>query len=144
MRRIRRSALVPYSARQMFSLVDDIPQYSSFLPWCNNAEVLTREPCRVLARLEVSKGAFRKSFTTINRMEPYSGIHMVMEKGPFKTLEGHWVFEELRDDACKVELDLSFEFSNPIISVILGPLFEDIGNTLVDAFSRRAEAVYAR
>ena len=143
MKRIRRSALVPFSARQMFALVDDVPQYPEFLPWCSDSEVLNRESNRVLARLEVQKGAFRKSFTTTNRMEPYSGIYMVLEEGPFSSFEGNWTFEELREDACKVELDLQFEFSNPLMSMILSPLFEDIGNTMVDAFTKRAEVVYA-
>jgi len=141
-KRIRRSALVPFSARQMFSLVDDIPRYPEFLPWCSDSEVLSREPGRVLARLEISKGSFRKILTTTNRMEPYSGIYMVLKEGPFSMFEGNWTFAELREDACKVELDLQFEFANPVMSVILSPLFEDIGNTMVDAFSRRAESVY--
>ena len=76
-------------------------------------------------------------------MEPYSGIYMVLEEGPFSMFEGNWTFAELRDDACKVELDLQFEFTSPLMSMILSPLFEDIGNTLVDAFSRRAESIYA-
>jgi ribosome-associated toxin RatA of RatAB toxin-antitoxin module len=126
----------------MFSLVDDIPRYPEFLPWCSDSEVLSREPGRVLARLEISKGSFRKILTTTNRMEPYSGIYMVMKEGPFSMFEGNWTFAELREDACKVELDLQFEFANPVMSVILNPLFEDIGNTMVDAFSRRAESVY--
>ncbi len=143
MKRIRRSALVPFSAKQMYALVDDVPRYPEFLPWCSDSEVLNRESNRVLARLEIHKSAFRKSFTTTNRMEPYSGIYMVLEEGPFSSFEGNWTFEELREDACKVELDLQFDFSNPLMSMILSPLFEDIGNTLVDAFTRRAEAVYA-
>ena len=126
----------------MFSLVDDIPRYPEFLPWCSDSEVLSREPGRVLARLEISKGSFRKILTTTNRMEPYSGIYMVLKEGPFSVFEGNWTFAELREDACKVELDLQFEFANPVMSVILSPLFEDIGNTMVDAFSRRAESVY--
>ena len=142
MKRIRRSSLVPFSARQMFSLVDDIPRYPEFLPWCSDSEVLSREPGRVLARLEISKGSFRKILTTTNRMEPYSGIYMVLKEGPFSMFEGNWTFAELREDACKVELDLQCEFANPVMSVILSPLFEDIGNTMVDAFSRRAESVY--
>ncbi len=142
MKRIRRSALVPFSTRQMYSLVDDIPKYPEFLPWCSDSKVLTREPGRVLARLEISKGSFRKGLTTTNRMEPYSGIYMVLEEGPFSMFEGNWSFTELREDACKVELDLQFEFASSVVSVILSPLFEDIGNTLVDAFSKRAESVY--
>jgi ribosome-associated toxin RatA of RatAB toxin-antitoxin module len=127
----------------MFALVDDVPRYPEFLPWCSDSEVLNRDAAHVLARLEVHKGAFRKSFTTTNRMEPYTGIYMVLEEGPFSSFEGNWTFEELREDACKVELDLQFDFSNPLISMMLSPLFENIGNTLVDAFTKRAEAVYA-
>src|SRR5690606_37375925 len=40
---VSRSALVPYSAQQMFDLVTDVDGYKDFLPWCGDSGVLKRE-----------------------------------------------------------------------------------------------------
>lgn len=144
MKRIRRSALVPHSARQMYALVDDIPEYPRFLPWCCDANVITRNDSEAIASLEIEKSGFRKKFTTRNELEPGRDIRMRLEEGPFRVFEGHWTFSPLDDRSCKVEFDLQFEFSSPILGMMLNSTFEEIGNTLVDAFTQRAESVYGQ
>jgi ribosome-associated toxin RatA of RatAB toxin-antitoxin module len=64
--------------------------------------------------------------------------------GPFKFLQGYWRFEELDDRACKVSLDLKFEFSNRLLAFAVGPVFSNIANGLVDSFRRRAEEIYGK
>ena len=44
MRHVNRSALVPYSDREMFVLVDDVVAYPEFLPWCAAARVRETRP----------------------------------------------------------------------------------------------------
>lgn len=62
--------------------------------------------------------------------------------GPFRKLQGVWTFRPLREDACKVELMLDFEFSGKLIDKAFGGVFKQIANTLVDSFCKRAEEVY--
>lgn len=139
---ITKSALVPYSAMDMFMLVDDIASYPAFLPWCRDAKVLARSEDEVRATIELAKGAVHKSFTTLNRLQKGKMIEMRLVEGPFHHLEGFWRFDALQDTACKVSLDLDFEFSNRMVKMVVGPVFNQIANTLVDSFCKRADGVY--
>ena len=67
---------------------------------------------------------------------------MRLERGPFRRLEGFWRFDALGERGCKISLDLEFEFSNRLVGLAMGPLFTQIANSLVDAFSRRAVEIY--
>lgn len=142
MAHISRSALVPYSAEQMFVLVDAIRDYPQFLPWCRSSNELSRDDDEVKACIEIAKGAVNKSFTTSNRMQKNKVIEMSLIDGPFKHLHGFWRFDELKEGACKVSLDLDFEFSNLLVSLAIGPIFNQVANTLVDSFVARAKEVY--
>jgi len=144
MANVNRSALVPYSAEEMFLLVNDIPAYSDFLPWCKASKVLSEEGDVVRGSLCLSKGGIEKSFTTCNRIQKNKMIEMRLEEGPFHHLEGFWRFDALAEDACKVSLDLEFEFSSKLLGLTFGPVFNQIANTLVDAFCVRAADVYGK
>jgi len=139
---IHRHALTPFSANQMFALVDDIEAYPVFLQWCRSASVISRDIDVVTAELELAKGSVHKTFTTKNRLMPGKMIEMKLVEGPFKHLEGFWKFEALREDACKISLDLDFDFSSKMVGVVVGPVFSQVANTLVDAFCKRAESIY--
>lgn len=142
MRRVQRSALVPYSAREMFTLVDDVEAYPEFLPWCNDARVLSRSGETVEARLELHRGSVSKHFTTRNRHCEYSSIDIALVGGPFRHLSGGWRFKELAEQGCRVTLDMEFEFNSRVLDMIFGSFFEDTCNSLVDAFTRRAATVF--
>lgn len=142
MAHISRHALVPYTPAQMFKLVDEIALYPQFLPWCRSAQEFSRDEDHVKASIEIAKGAVNKSFTTMNRMQSNKIIEMSLVDGPFKHLHGFWRFDELKPGACKVVLDLDFEFSNKLVSLAVGPVFNQVANTLVDSFVQRARAVY--
>lgn len=140
---ISRNALVPYSVEEMFALVDDIEVYAEFLPWCRSTEILSRDDNEVQASIEIARGALNKSFTTLNRLQKDKMIEMRLLKGPFKHLQGYWRFDALKDkSASKISLDLEFEFESKLISFAVGPVFNQIGNSMVDAFCKRAVEVY--
>lgn len=142
MKTIRRQALLPFSAKQMFDLVDDIEKYPEFLPGCNDAKVLERADHTVTATLSVAKGGFAKEFTTRNTNQPYKNIAMELVTGPFKHLTGQWTFQDLGESACKIELVVKFEFSNPLTNLAFGAVFNQMAESFVDAFSKRARQVY--
>lgn len=139
---INKSALVPYSAEQMYVLVDDIPSYVNFLPWCHGASEINRTDNEVEARLDIAHSGINKSFTTRNRLEQNRQIEMQLVDGPFKYLNGVWSFEKLGESGSRVSLDLEFEFSNKILKMTFGPFFSKITSSLVDAFIQRAQKVY--
>jgi len=139
---VTKSALVTFSASRMFDLVARMEDYPKFLPWCVAAEVLSREDNRICGRMEVARVGIHQAFTTCNRMVPGERIELALVDGPFRKLQGAWTFWPLRRDACKVELELDFEFSGKLIDKAFGGVFNQIANTLVDAFCKRAEEVY--
>lgn len=142
MNTLKRSALVPYSSRQMFELVNSIEDYPRFLPWCHSSKVLSRSETEVIAELEINWKGMRKSFTTRNILHPYDRMQMELVTGPLKRLDGIWNFQVLNETACKVLLDMEFEFAGGFIDRLFEPVFQHIANTLVDAFCKRAVELY--
>ena len=141
---VKKSALVLYSAAEMYALVSDIEAYPQFLPWCRSTQILSRAEDEVRATIEMVKGGVHKSFTTSNRMQKHKMIDIRLLEGPFKRLEGYWRFEPLRTTASKVSLDMEFEFSNYLVRMAIEPVFKQIANSLVDAFCKRAVDVYGK
>ncbi|WJV54681.1 type II toxin-antitoxin system RatA family toxin [Prodigiosinella aquatilis] len=142
MPKINRSALVPFSAEQMYKLVNDIPSYSDFLPGCTGSRVLSSTPEEMTAAVDVSKAGISKTFTTRNRLTSNQNIAMQLVDGPFRQLNGGWHFTPLSVDACKVELHLDFEFKNALIELAFGKIFKELANNMVQAFTQRAKEVY--
>ncbi|MFQ3266197.1 MAG: ribosome-associated toxin RatA of RatAB toxin-antitoxin module [Colwellia sp.] len=139
---ISRSALVMYSVDQMYQLINDIPAYPHFLPDCNDSKVISQDDQSVTAALLVSKGGLSKWFTTKNTLISNDKIHLSLVSGPFKKLEGYWLLTALSDDACKVSLELEYEFSNKLVSLAFGKVFGHFSNSLVKVFTQRAKEIY--
>jgi ribosome-associated toxin RatA of RatAB toxin-antitoxin module len=144
MTEINRHALVPYTAAQMFALVDDIETYPDFLPWCTRTHIISRDKDEVRATIALSKSGVSKEFTTCNRTQQDKMIEIQLLEGPFKHLQGFWRFDPLGDEGCKISLDMEFEFGSKMMSMVLGPVFSQIASSLVEAFEKRAMDVYGR
>jgi ribosome-associated toxin RatA of RatAB toxin-antitoxin module len=144
MQRVTRSVLVPYSAAQMYALVDDVEKYPTFLPWCAGATVLEQRDDGKTARVDIDYHGVKAHFTTDNANVPAERIVITLKDGPFRQLQGEWRFRSLADDASKVEFQLAYEFANALIEAIVGPVFNHIASTFIDAFVRRAEKLYAK
>ena len=142
MRRVLKSVLVPHSARQMFDLVDDVEAYPQFLPWCSGAAVLATRGDRKTARIDINYHKVRAHFTTDNVNVPGASIVVTLKEGPFKQLHGEWHFRVLAPQACKVEFALSYEFATAVLEGLVGPVFNHIATTFIDAFVRRADDAY--
>ena len=143
MKRIARSAIVEHSAREMYALVDDIESYPRFLPWCNAAKVEERTHEGVRATLTVGMRGLRQSFTTQNVNRPGESIELRLVKGPFRRFAASWRFTPLSGEACRIEFGLEYELAGALAK-ILAPLFDRIADTMVDAFTRRAAALYGK
>jgi ribosome-associated toxin RatA of RatAB toxin-antitoxin module len=144
MAEVVRSALVEHSRAQMYALVDAVEEYPGFLPWCGGAQVLQRDAAITRATLLINYHGIRQSFTTENAKRAPEEMRIRLVEGPFRVLDGTWRFTELGERACKVELRLRYEFSGRILEKLVGPVFNHIANTLVDAFAKRAEQIYGR
>lgn len=128
----------------MYGLVNDVRAYPEFLPWCRSAVVHTETDRFMEASLELCKGKMSRVFTTRNQMVVGERIEIGLVDGPFRHLEGHWLFDPLDESASEVRLEMRFEFDSMMGGMLFGPMFEDLARSLVDAFSRRARDVYGR
>lgn len=133
---------MPYSAEQMYQLVNQVDDYPKFLNWCSDASILKQTSDQIIASVEINKSGFNQSFTTINTLTPNQRIDMKLKEGMFKQLNGAWVFTKLNDQACKIELNLSFSFSSKILDLAISPIFTSIANSQLEAFVARAKVVY--
>lgn len=139
---VEKSMLVPYSAAQMFALVDNVVDYPQFLPWCGGTDVVPVDGRTVHATVHINYHHIRQSFTTENVREVPHHIDMTLKDGPFRHLDGDWSFVPLSESACKIEFRLHYEFSSKLLEKMVGPVFSHVANSFVDAFVHRAEAIY--
>ena len=142
MTHVRRSALLPYTTIQMYQLVNDVNSYPEFIPWCVKCDVKNIDSYNKHATMYFAKRGIKTSVTTRNELVENENITMHLVAGPFNNLIGTWYFEKLDEDASKVELDMQFEFSNRLYEVTLGPIFNQVTNKLVTAFTDRAREIY--
>ena len=143
MKRIARSAIVEHSAGEMYALVDDIEAYPRFLPWCIDARV-ENQGDRKRATLTAGLRGLRQTFITLNENRPGETIDMRLVEGPFSDFSASWRFRPLSPQACRIEFTLEYEFSSRALGKLLEPLFHNIADTMVDAFTRRADEVHGR
>lgn len=138
---VKKSRSVPFSCEQMYNLVNDIEHYGEFLPYFASSEVHYRDADEVQATLNISAAGMTKSFTTRNRLQTNKMIEIRLIDGPFSHLEGFWRFDE-KPEGCVISFDLEFEFAGRMFSMLLGPVFEQVTDKMVDAFCDRAYNLY--
>ena len=139
---VERSALVTYTAAQMFALVNDVARYPEFLPWCVGARVEHVSASERVAALKVARGVLRTEFTTRNTLQQDAQIHMQLMHGPFRNLVGEWRFEPIGTRGSRVHFRIEFEFKNRLSARAFNAVFESLCGTIVDAFVLRAQTVH--
>lgn len=145
MKTVHKSVLIWYSPQEMYGLVTDVDQYPSFLPWCDHASVLERDAAGMLAEISISFSGVRQTFVTRNAHTEFSKVELKLVKGPFSNLDGEWNFVAIGDGsqrACRVELTLNYGFENATLGKLVGPVFDKIASSLVEAFVKRAQQVF--
>lgn len=142
MPQLHKTLFVPFTSEQMFAVVNDISAYPSFLPWCGGTRILSQIDNELCAEITIAKGPVHIAFSTSNRIDPPHAIHIQLLNGPFKRLSGQWQFEPRGDHACQISLVMTFEFNNRLLTMTVGPVFEQIVNSLVSAFKQRAQTLY--
>ena len=155
MKHVKKSVLLWYAPHEIYALVTDVASYPQFLPWCERAEVLSRDEQGLTARLHLAYGGLRHAFTTRNVHELDRSVHVGLVDGPFSVLDGLWRFTPLQlpdgsaaggtpAAACKIEFELRYGFANVVLEAAISPVFDRIADTLVDSFVRRAEQVHGQ
>ncbi|WP_048441951.1 type II toxin-antitoxin system RatA family toxin [Caenimonas sp. SL110] len=145
MKSVHKSVLIWYSADEMFALVTDVARYPEFLPWCDRSRVLEQDEHSMKAEVGIAFSGIRQTFTTHNLHVPGREVKLKLIDGPFSQLDGQWTFSPIGDEnqrACRVVLQLNYGFDNAALGALVGPVFDKIAGSMVDAFVKRAEQVH--
>jgi ribosome-associated toxin RatA of RatAB toxin-antitoxin module len=128
----------------MFELVNDFEQYPEFLPGCRRARLLERDEAHLVGEMTLGRAGVEQTITTRNELYAPERIEMSLVKGPFKRLNGRWLFIPVGEGECRISLEMEFEFANRLLSMAFGKIFQQIAGQLVDSFTRRADDLYGR
>ena len=144
MPKVHKTVVLPYSAEQMYNLVEKVEDYPQFLPWCGGAIVHSRTDTSLEASVTIAFKSLQQTFRTSNVNEPFKTMTMHFKDGPFRYLTGTWLFAPIGDEGVRVEFDLDYEFSNKLFALAIGPVFNLIAQTFIDGFISRAKVLYAQ
>ncbi len=145
MKSVHKTVLIWHSAHEMFALVTDVSGYPQFLPWCSSGDVLERTADGMVASIGMSFSGIKKSFTTRNTHVEDRRIHLELVDGPFSHLDGTLEFTPVGDGsqrASRIGFTLNYGFASSTLAALVGPVFDKIAGSLVDAFVKRADQVY--
>jgi ribosome-associated toxin RatA of RatAB toxin-antitoxin module len=140
---ISKSAVVPFTVDQMYTLVNDVESYPIFLPWCSDGVIHEQEDHYMKASVSLAVGAIKQTFTTENTLDPGKRIDVQLVSGPFKQLHGYWVFESAGEGRCQIIFQMNFEYKNTLVKLALNKVFQRIGDMMVAGFIERAKVLYA-
>lgn len=140
--KVERSALLPYSAMQMYEIVADIEAYPDFLNWCTAVELIEATDDQVVAKLKIAYRKLNMAFTTRNLNRAGESIALSLVDGPFTQLSGLWRFSALNNHACKVSIVMEFHFRRSTVSAVFSRAFEKTICQQLDAFQSRAAQLH--
>ena len=144
MPQVSRSLLLPYSAPEMFTLVNDVARYREFLPFCIASEVVHAGEDEVHARIAFSRMGMEQALMTRNLLLPPERIAIEFLSGPFDYLRGQWDFLALGEGACKVQFAVDFQVQARFLQFVAGPALQQAAGQTIEAFQKRAVQVYGR
>lgn len=139
MQTVHKSVLIMQSASTMYNLINNVAHYPQFLPWCDHVDIHEQTEDITDATIHIRYFGLKTYFRTRNHNQPDHHIMLQFVEGPFKHLEGHWAITALNEKATKVTFSLNYAFSNNMMEKIIGPVFDKITATFVDAFVQEAE-----
>ena len=140
--RVARGARLPYAGLRMYGLVNDVPAYPEFLPWCTSSGILEEKGKLRKAFLCVGFKLLRFRLVTQNRLIPGRHIDMRLLEGPFRHLRGAWDFDALGEAECQVTFHMDFELQGRLARRVWDPMFGRLADSMLDAFAARARTLY--
>jgi len=134
---------VPYTPKQMFDLVADVERYPQFLPWCIACRIVRRpSPNVFVADMIIGFKMFRERFSSEVALNNADRIDVVYDRGPFRYLTNHWRFETDQRGLCVIDFYIDFEFRSRTLQALIGRLFNEAVQRMVNAFARRAAQLH--
>ncbi|MAL08961.1 MAG: ubiquinone-binding protein [Maricaulis sp.] len=138
---------VRHRPEDVFELVSDVRRYPKFIKYLSALRVKDEENFGDVTRL-VAEAVARyrfvsEKFTTAVTSDPTARtVEVDLIEGPFNTLRNGWRFEELDDGSTLLSFEIEFEFSNPLLQMLLSANKEKAVHFLIDAFCAEADRRY--
>jgi coenzyme Q-binding protein COQ10 len=135
--------IVPYRPEQIFDLVADVESYPQFLPWCIACRIRRHlGPKQFVADLMIGFKVFREKFTSEVTLHRPVRIDVAYRNGPFRYLNNHWNFRDDGSGRCIIDFYIDFEFRSKTLQTLIGKLFNEAVQRMVNAFEKRAGQLY--
>ena len=134
---IQRTIEVEASADKLYEVVFDIEQYPTFLTWCDSSEILSIEDHLVTASLTINILGFKSTITTLNKLYRPTKIEMSLQEGPFKSLKGTWLFEEITLEKTRVSYTMEYQIANPITELMVKQKLDSFIDLFVGEFVKK-------
>ncbi len=132
----------PYTPEQLYTLVADVERYPEFLPWCRAARVFEQDDKKMVAELVISFKHITEQYTSEITLDKPNEIHVKMIRGPFSHLTNDWKFLAREDGGTDIDFSLDFKFKSIILDKLIGAFFTRATHKMVEAFKKRADALY--
>lgn len=134
---------LPYAPDQLYDLVVDVEKYPEFLPWCVASRILSKSEIGIVADVAVGYKFFRETFRSRVHLTPKTRIEIEYIKGPFQSLNNHWVFKEARGGT-DVSFFIDFNFRSGLLKNAIQIVFEKAFTQMLSAFENRAHQMYGK
>ena len=158
-KKVREQVVLPYTPKELYSIVSDVDSYHLFLPYCLGSRVIgpsdsprakeNRQNASSIVDAELTIGfsAFRESYVSEVSMRPNEWVLAHAKPSPlFQELHTAWHFRPLPAGASiprtEVTFTLAFAFSSPFYAAVAGQVFEKLSSSMLEAFQQRARSVY--
>ena len=135
---INQSEDINVNVKLIFELINNVHDYSNFLPWCSESKILSDKNSEMVAEIEILRSPVQWKFKTRNTYQKEEIIKIKLESGPFRNLDGYWKFSVIDAHNTTVSLFLEYEFDNRIIELSLKPVFSSIMSSILDSFISEA------
>ena len=139
--------ILPYTPADLFTLVGDVERYPQFIRWVTALRAWNRRTdgegvTTMDAEAQVKFSIVRERFATRVRLDDLAkAIDVYLLSGPFRKLESRWRFKP-HAKGCELTFDIDFEFGSRFLENLLAANFEKAVGKIVDAFEKRAKALY--
>ena len=135
---INKSEEINVSHELIFSLINNVEDYHTFLPWCSDSKIISDNGVKMLAEIEISKNFINWKFSTENTYDLNKKINIKLIDGPFNHLDGYWEFKKIDNYNTIVDLYLEYKFDSRLIELSIKPIFSNIMSSILDSFISEA------
>jgi coenzyme Q-binding protein COQ10 len=136
--------VLPFTAKQMYTLVADIEKYPEFLPWCIGARINERKENVIIADLVIGYKMIREKFTSKVTFEPGKRVNVDYITGPFRHLHNYWIFRDTGNGQCEIDFYIDFAFKSSLLQQTMSFFFNEAFKIMVSSFEKRAQQLYGK